>query len=181
MEFYNHLSTPCYCICLDKPKPENLKSLHHTFEEVNIQKAVNGKLQVNIDELHPITRISLEHSNDSFLTVPSLGAIGCFLSHRKLWKKCIHLNKPIIVCEEDVYLDKTSQIHIRAALARLPKNADFVSLLYARKPTCEFHDEMFQSIVGPELAGTQMYWINPVAARVFLSDSSLFFAKSTSG
>lgn len=36
---------------------------------------------------------------DHFSNLP--GAQGCFLSHYLLWKKCITLNKPIIILEDD--------------------------------------------------------------------------------
>lgn len=34
----------------------------------------------------------------------SAGSYGCALSHFKLWEKCIELNEPIIICEDDAIL-----------------------------------------------------------------------------
>jgi len=30
------------------------------------------------------------------------GEVGCILSHIKLWKKCVELNEPILILEDDV-------------------------------------------------------------------------------
>lgn len=35
------------------------------------------------------------------------GVIGCFLSHYRLWKKCIELNEPICILEHDVTIHGT--------------------------------------------------------------------------
>ena len=34
----------------------------------------------------------------------SQGEVGCFLSHYLLWKKCIDLNEPILVLEDDAII-----------------------------------------------------------------------------
>jgi glycosyl transferase family 25 len=34
----------------------------------------------------------------------SAGVMGCFDSHYRLWKKCVDLNKPILIFEDDVML-----------------------------------------------------------------------------
>ena len=56
--------------------------------------AIDGKT-INSNELNGniFTKGSKNYSN---------GAIGCALSHLQLWEKCISLNKPIIVMEDDV-------------------------------------------------------------------------------
>lgn len=33
------------------------------------------------------------------------GELGCFASHYLLWEKCVHLNKPIVILEDDVQLN----------------------------------------------------------------------------
>jgi GR25 family glycosyltransferase involved in LPS biosynthesis len=34
------------------------------------------------------------------------GVIGCFYSHYRLWKKCIELNEPILIFEDDVIFER---------------------------------------------------------------------------
>jgi GR25 family glycosyltransferase involved in LPS biosynthesis len=38
--------------------------------------------------------------------ISSPGIIGCFYSHFRLWQKCVELNEPIIIWEDDVILTR---------------------------------------------------------------------------
>jgi glycosyl transferase family 25 len=38
------------------------------------------------------------------------GVKGCFYSHYNLWKKCVELNEPIIIWEDDIVLSRPYQI-----------------------------------------------------------------------
>ena len=40
------------------------------------------------------------------------GEVGCFLSHYNLWKKCIELNVPLCILEDDAVVPDLSLIHI---------------------------------------------------------------------
>ena len=37
-------------------------------------------------------------------TPTTIGEIGCLLSHYSLWEKCVKLNEPIVIFEDDVEL-----------------------------------------------------------------------------
>jgi glycosyl transferase family 25 len=69
----------------------------------NYFNAVNGK-KINISELSKdiIEKNSINYSNS---------AIGCALSHLNLWNKCIELNKPIIIMEDDVIVNHDYKKH----------------------------------------------------------------------
>lgn len=34
------------------------------------------------------------------------GMIGCFLSHRKCWQRCVELQEPLLIFEDDVILQE---------------------------------------------------------------------------
>ncbi|OEE61125.1 glycosyltransferase [Enterovibrio norvegicus FF-454] len=40
--------------------------------------------------------------------MPSKGELGCYASHYLMWLKCIELNRPIIVCEDDIELHENA-------------------------------------------------------------------------
>jgi GR25 family glycosyltransferase involved in LPS biosynthesis len=59
------------------------------------------------------------------------GAIGCALSHGILWEKCIELDRPIIVMEDDLIVSKDFSNHLQAVMEMLPlDNWDILQLSY---------------------------------------------------
>jgi GR25 family glycosyltransferase involved in LPS biosynthesis len=51
-------------------------------------------------QLHPTTHENTPTEYNFKLCSP--GVIGCFYSHYRLWKKCLELNQPIFIFEDDV-------------------------------------------------------------------------------
>jgi glycosyl transferase family 25 len=49
------------------------------------------------------TRLLSEEEKNS---ITSPGVLGCFYSHYRLWEKCIELNEPILVFEDDVIFER---------------------------------------------------------------------------
>jgi GR25 family glycosyltransferase involved in LPS biosynthesis len=83
----------------------------HGFKNVNYFEAVDGRI-FNIRKLLDNNIITIRSFNDLMLGreehsgIPSLGAIGCTLSHYMLWKLCIDKNLPyIIILEDDCVLN----------------------------------------------------------------------------
>lgn len=91
-----------------------------TFQYFN---AINGH-NLDIDTLSPTI---YDHN-----VVPrySHGAIGCALSHLALWDKCIELNKPIVIFEDDIILSNNFNIHLDTVLKMLPVDFDILVLTY---------------------------------------------------
>ena len=57
--------------------------------------------------------------------VPSPGEIGCFASHRSLWQKCVQLNQPILILEDDAAIGekfKTATKFAMPGISRLREN-----------------------------------------------------------
>jgi glycosyl transferase family 25 len=107
------------------------------------------------------------------------GELGCFASHYLLWQKCIELNHPIIVMEDDIivenlfieavkitekYIDKLSCLRLSAvSLHRRP---------YLKvKAIGSFN--LADHIRGP--AGTQCYALSPLAAKAFIDAAETWF------
>ena len=96
----------------------NSKYINYTYFD-----AVNGK-EIEIETLDSriLKKGSKKYSN---------GAIGCALSHLKLWDKCIELDKPIIVMEDDAIVSKDFNKHVNNLMCNLlPKTWDIVQLNY---------------------------------------------------
>lgn len=92
----------------------NLKNqLVDTNVEVELFEGTYGTNAVKMMEdegrtVHPIgikgPRAGINKDNRSAEKMQSPGVKGCFYSHFRLWKKCVELNEPIIIWEDDIVL-----------------------------------------------------------------------------
>ena len=128
-------SIPVYYIGFNKNTKleNNLSGIG--FKDVNHFKAIDGRKFV-VDDLIENNTITIRSYNDLIFGrhehagIPSLGAIGCTLSHLSLWKLCVDFNMPyIIICEDDVLINKDlSKKDIKNIVESITKeNGAFVS------------------------------------------------------
>lgn len=100
-------SIPLFYISFNRSKEIEQHYHDYGFKNVNHFNAVNGK-KFDIDKLRQNNVITIRSYDDlksgrrQHSGMPSLGAIGCTLSHYELWKLCIENNWPfIIIAEQD--------------------------------------------------------------------------------
>jgi len=106
------MNYPLFYISLTKNIKTEEKLKKQGFTNVVWFPAINGK-ELNLEELARNQIISQRTFNDIKLGrhehsgVPTLGVIGCYLSHREVWKLIIKNNiDKCIVCEEDIHFTK---------------------------------------------------------------------------
>lgn len=94
------------------------------------------------------------------------GEKACYASHFSLWQKCVELNEPIIILEDDIEFlpDFLEGIH------RISDSSyEYVRLMALDQPK---NPLLFQSdyfaLTYDELAGAQGYYITPKAAKKFI-------------
>jgi GR25 family glycosyltransferase involved in LPS biosynthesis len=81
------------------------------------------------------------------------GVVGCFLSHYTLWKKCVELNQPIGIFEQDVIFQQA-----------LPLNLNFTDILRLDR----FHEGKSYG-TGRWWEGTHGYFVTPSGATKLLN------------
>ncbi len=111
----------------------------------------------------------------------NLGELGCYASHYMLWKKCIELNEPICILEDDIFLKE----NFNESLDFLEKHIQelgyvrLMHLLYdpnIRSEPLINENQEIQKHIGIINAysygvGTQGYVITPKVAQIFLGHS----------
>ena len=75
------------------------------------------------------TYMDLIDSRHQHSGIPSLGAIGCYMSHYNLWKECVSNNLPYItIVEDDIDINKISEKNIdKITNILLKPNSIFIS------------------------------------------------------
>lgn len=100
------------------------------------------------------------------------GERACFASHYSLWQKCLELNEPIIVLEDDVKMlpnfwqeaqriDESGYVYVR--LMYLFKKGSFFDLL----------DSFYLSFAN--IAGSQGYYLTPQGAYAFMQSAQNWY------
>lgn len=98
------------------------------------------------------------------------GERGCFASHYSLWEKCVEMNRPIVIMEDDVHiLDDFAE-----GLDRIyDSNYEYVRLIVLRERNILTLRENF-GITYAKVTGTQGYFLTPKAAKKFMSKAGLW-------
>jgi cytidyltransferase-like protein len=111
----------------------------------------------------------------SVLKAQSPGVRGCFMSHYNLWKKCVELDKPIMIFEDDVVLTRgfdqvTWQDVLIIAIGHPTKSAEYWD--YLNNPVGRPFAEGWSKSSMP---GAMGYIIKPHAAKKLLEVYSKTF------
>lgn len=96
------------------------------------------------------------------------GVMGCFDSHYRLWKKCVELDEPILIWEDDIILSRTFfpvewEDVLIVALGHPTKSVRWMHLL--DNPQRDAKALQYKS---PSMPGCCGYAIKPHAARKLL-------------
>lgn len=108
--------------------------------------------------------------NHKKMRYKSPGIIGCFLSHYRLWQKCVELNKPIMIFEDDAsiirpYYDVEFEDVLSLVFSHSKKMAKYIHYLEASEGTPEA--KFYKQTSMPGNAG---YFIKPHAAKVLVDE-----------
>ncbi|WP_413113973.1 glycosyltransferase family 25 protein [Thaumasiovibrio sp. DFM-14] len=152
-----------------------LKSIKNL--DTNKLLAVNAKSSIK----HPLMD---RYREDSFYKLNGrhavLGEIGCYCSHYLAWEKCVELNEPIIIFEDDVVVDNEL---FNATVENAHKHINDCGYIrlenYSKKRECNYPVEKLDSRqrlirhIKTPLCMTA-YAITPEVAKRFITKSKTF-------
>ena len=107
------------------------------------------------------------------------GELGCFASHFLLWQRCVELDEPIVVMEDDIIIRTSFAEAINTAEENIEKlpYLRFSGIHLKRRPykkICKLGPfDLVDHIRGP--AGTQCYVLSPSAAKIFIQHADVWF------
>lgn len=144
--------------------------------EYHLFPAVNGKT-----DNHPL----LSHYDDGLsqkFRSKSLtqGQLGCYASHYLLWEKCVKLNEPIIVIEDDALIYPVPFLDFIQKASGLPQKYNCIRLFSNKRKTFN-HDEEYklsETSIHKFSKGhmsTTGYYLTPKAAQKFIEHSKSWY------
>ncbi|KPL93028.1 glycosyltransferase family 25 protein [Vibrio sp. L5-1] len=110
----------------------------------------------------------------------SAGQLGCYASHYLLWQKCVELNQPIIVIEDDALLFKETFLNFIRDTAELPNYIECIRLFKNKR-------RKFSSYCIFECSSTKIhkftkghmsatgYFLTPSGAKKLLNNSNEWY------
>lgn len=179
MQSIEHVNA--YVICLEKKKEKrcnrNFNSIKRIFPKVEWTSAVDASLiDDNDNRISVYAKYHIRTKVDADIAhLASKGAIGCSLSHIGLWKRIVESNKPAVIIEDDMHFPEEKAKKIRKAYTAIPPQAHYASIVHLPWPASNISmtkTTPYDNISSRDLiAGTQMYYITPVGAKILLKEA----------
>jgi len=108
------------------------------------------------------------------------GQLGCYASHYLLWERCVELNKPIIVIEDDIAIDHSVFTKFYNLASSLDSKYEFIRLSEHRRRKVKFKtiEQMSDLSIHRANKGhmsTMGYFLTPDGAKKFLQHSKKWY------
>ncbi|CDT99856.1 putative Lex2B protein (Lipooligosaccharide 5G8 epitope biosynthesis-associated protein) [Vibrio coralliirubri] len=140
-------------------------------------EAVDGRLEFN----KPILKRYNDNLSQTYRAKTlSPGQLGCYASHFLLWEKCVKLNKPIIVIEDDALLFKEAFLDFIQDIPEIPETVECVRLFKNKRRKYDSY-EVFKAkstsihkFTKGHMSATA-YFLRPSAAKKFLEHSKEWY------
>jgi len=167
-----------YMISLDRIKEKravkSLPLLKKIFPRGTRFSAVDSQnIDISDPRIHLFAVAQISNNTDYDHThINSMAQVACYLSHVELWKKCVELNEPILIAEDDPLYSEKSLQDILHVYQRIPVDAEFASIVYL--PGLSYVSEckdLWCKIKPRSWYGTQLYYITPKTARILLENA----------
>jgi glycosyl transferase family 25 len=175
-------SFPLLSISLNSSSPRSqasIKSLtDYGFTNIITFPGVNVK-NITEEELNKLTslrtRKELIHGRYVHEAISSKGALGCYLAHLNVWKKCVELDKIIIVAEDDAIMkDDTSMAELQKAYTdAVNNNFDILMCHKHYIPGIPSNQKRITNNIYciDETISCMFYFITPAGAKVLIKNA----------
>ncbi|PSU70220.1 epitope biosynthesis protein [Photobacterium phosphoreum] len=158
-------------------RKENIsKQLNCLDLNFSIFNAVNGK-----ESDHPLFAMYDDNLSQTYRGKSlSKGQLGCYASHYLLWQKCIELNQPIIILEDDALIYPKPFMNIVNNVALLTKKYECIRLFDNKRPSFFKlkqltlpHTSIYKFSKGH--MSTTGYLLTPTGAKKLLEHSNKWY------
>jgi len=134
--------------------------------------AYNGYKMKNYDEIRNLGFLpNHEWIDPIYNRRLTKGEIGCLASHVALWKKCVELNEPILILEDDVVF-QSGYNEEKVKLLLASNNYNIVYLGY--NEMAEIKEDLGSYVIPGFAYQTHAYGITPKGAEALLDSLSVY-------
>ena len=100
----------------------------------------------------------------------SHGGVGCFISHFRLWEKCIDMNSPLLILEDDVIIE--DEFNYEALIDLVLEGYNLVYPGYAEQGTAKPIEGKTGLVIPDYPYWASSYVITPEAAKILATEDA---------
>ena len=173
---HTHESLPIFVINLER-SPDRRHFMQKQFDSLGLRADFFAAVDASRGDLEGISRYDEDRALWTMGHPLAPGEVGCFASHYRLWERCVAMQTPIVVMEDDVRIDAGFQAaleHTRGLIHRY----GFVRLsaLFERRyqivTQLDSRHQLIRYLKGPY--GTQCYALAPTGAQILIDHAKVW-------
>lgn len=159
---------------------ERKKHMIEQFEAINIEYQIFPAIDGRESENSVLEKYDDALSQAYRCKSLTKGQLGCYASHYLLWEKCVELDKPIIVIEDDAVIDKKGFSEFYNSTSELDSQYEFIRLFShrRRKAKIKIIEKINNFSIYRASKGhmcTTGYFLTPSGAKKFIQHSDKWY------
>ncbi|MCG9693924.1 glycosyltransferase family 25 protein [Vibrio sp. Isolate22] len=108
---------------------ERKENICHQLSELSLPFELFSAIDGRVSPPHRLLSLYNDSLSQTYRAKTlSPGQLGCYASHYLLWQKCVELNQPIIIIEDDALLFKEAFVNFIQDTSELPSNIECIRL-----------------------------------------------------
>lgn len=160
---------------------ERKENISRQLDELSLSFELFSAVDGRTSPPHPLLKYYNDNLSQTYRAKTlSPGQLGCYASHYLLWKKCVELNKPIIVIEDDALLFKEAFLNFLQNIRDIPEAVECVRLFsnkrrkYDSYEVFEVKSTSIHKFTKGHMSATA-YFLRPSAAKKYLEHSKEWY------
>ncbi|MEZ9269059.1 glycosyltransferase family 25 protein, partial [Vibrio splendidus] len=160
---------------------ERKENISRQLDELSLSFELFSAVDGRTSPPHPLLKYYNDNLSQTYRAKTlSAGQLGCYASHYLLWKKCVELNQPIIVIEDDALLFKEAFLNFLQNIRDIPETVECVRLFsnkrrkYDSYEVFEVKSTSIHKFTKGHMSATA-YFLRPSGAKKFLEHSKEWY------
>ncbi|PTP07463.1 epitope biosynthesis protein [Vibrio splendidus] len=164
-----------------EPSIERKENISRQLDELSLSFELFSAVDGRTSPPHPLLKYYNDNLSQTYRAKTlSAGQLGCYASHYLLWKKCVELNQPIIVIEDDALLFKEAFLNFIQDTAELPNHIECIRLFknkrrkFSSYSIFECSSTKIHKFTKGHMSATG-YFLTPSGAKKLLNNSNEWY------
>ncbi|WP_061033150.1 glycosyltransferase family 25 protein [Vibrio splendidus] len=164
-----------------KSSTERRNNISRQLDELALDFECFSAIDGRISPPHPLLKKYNDNLSQTYRAKTlSAGQLGCYASHYLLWKKCVEINEPIIVIEDDALLFRKPFLNFVKDIPEIPENIECIRLFsnkrrrFSSKFIFECTSTKIHKFSKGHMSATG-YFITPSGAKKLLKNSTEWY------